>query len=141
MKSITLSALLAALSALPLAAVSPAALAGPDDGVRCPTGYTSSYGDSSHILRCSKNTTQTAATACLDPLFTVYWNRNGADRCLPTGSVIPVVGDVSGGTNFRTPSCVHAPGQSGWSIVHDGGQGNRDNCRRTFTDYVYPTQL
>lgn len=131
-------ALSAAICATPmlLGYASPAQ-AGPDDGVRCPTNYTSTWNSDTKVLRCSRDNTTPAVTACpvsSTPAFIRYHQRNGRDRCTAPSTTSPE-GLPQG--LYANAVCSVA----GYEYVNDGGTGNLDRCTKTEKQYAYPNQL
>jgi hypothetical protein len=112
------------------------AQAGADDGVHCPSGYTSNWNAQTQVLRCSKPNTTWVVTICspATPAFTNYVVRDGRDICtLPN---MPVVGNLAP-NQFSNAVC----SVGGYTYDNDGGQGDRDRCTKTETQYAYPNQL
>jgi hypothetical protein len=128
--------LLSALAAVVYAGHGTPVLAGTDDGVKCPSGYSSNWNSDTKVLRCSKSSTTWVVTVCPPPpsLFTNYNVRNGRDRCTLPG--VPYVGNLAP-NQFANAVC----SLSGYSYVNDGGDGDRDRCDKTQTEYAYPSQL
>jgi hypothetical protein len=134
-----LAGTLAAVSPTPRpAAASPdvatlPALMPPQDGVRCPSGYTAQWNSSTQVLRCSRANTTWVLTVCADPMYSTYNQQAGRDDCRRTQA--PGIGNpVASGT--RAISCA-APG---YTIKNDA-TGTRDRCERTETQWAYPHQL
>ena len=105
----------------------------PQNGVRCPNGFTSNWNSSTQVLRCSKSNTTWVLTVCTDPMYLTYNQRAGRDNCTPTQA--PGVGNpVASGT--RAIGCA-TPGHT----IRSDATGTRDRCERTTTNWSYPTQL
>ncbi len=137
--------LVAVLSTLVLLPFSQASFAGPERGVKCPSGYQSSYNSNSHVLRCIKSSDQYANTLCPDIPFNVYKVRQGADKCAtPDVISLPVVGPIPTGlsSRLRNVKCMAPPGTTGWSVETDklksgGGKYYKDRCKRSDISYSW----
>jgi len=129
-KGLTFGVLLASSSLF-----SGATFAAANDGVRCPSGYTTSFAGG--IMKCSRQTqtvAETRNTAC--PAFGIgyeYVRRTGAfDFCrrFSDGESIAVVPD---GVPFVDPQ--------NWQLKQDGAGSGKDLWIKpgvTSTDYAYP---
>lgn len=126
----------AVLTAVLLAGHGLPAYAGTDDGVRCPTGYTSNWNSSTKVLRCSKVSTTWVVTVCPPPPspFSHYNDPEGRDRCtLPS---VPYVGNMA--PNQYVNAVCSLPG---YTYKNDVLTSDRDRCEKTDTLYAYPNQL
>ena len=133
-----------------LGLVNPAAsIAGPNNGVKCPSGYSGSYNSQTGVFKCEKTKTEKAAAICPDLPFNVYKVRAGTDKCATFDVInLPVTGPIPTGlsSKLKNVKCLAMPGTSGWTLKTDvlpsgGGKSYKDECRRTVTEYAYPNQL
>lgn len=121
--------------------------AGPERGVKCPSGYTAHFA-SNKVLRCRKTSTQYANTLCPDIPFNIYKVRRGADKCATADVVnLPVTGPVPTGlsSKLRGVKCMALPGTTGWKLETDkvrsgGGKKYKDRCKRTKSNYTWPSR-
>ena len=115
------------------------AWAGPDDGVKCPSGYQTNFNESTKVMICKDSDTEYATTICPADAHH-YIQRNGRDYCNNTVE-LPFVGEVPAGhPTRRSVSCIALPDGQSWSLDIDGAAGNRDRCKRTKVKYAYPQQ-
>ncbi len=144
---INLSSMLSICSVMVVSSLySPISLAGPERGVKCPAGFTSSYSGSSKILRCKKTANQYANTLCPTPPFNIYKVRKGPDKCAqPVVVNLPVTGPIPTGlrNKIRNVQCMALPGTTGWKLDTDKvtsgpGQRYKDRCKRSNTTYAWP---
>lgn len=115
------------------------AWAGPDDGVKCPSGYQTIYNDSTKIMICKDTDNEVAATVC--PVEAPHYvQRTGRDYC-NNNVELPFVGEVPAGhPTRRNVTCLALPDGQTWRLDIDGGAGNRDRCKREKVKFAYPTQ-
>ncbi len=105
----------------------------PQNGVRCPNGFTSDWNNTSKVLKCSKSNTTFVITVCPNAMYSDYNERTGRDNCLPTKA--PGIGNpIASGSR---PIACSVPG---FTIVNDT-PGKRDRCEKTETQWAYPNQL
>ena len=133
-KGLTFGALLASTSLF-----SSASFAGADDGVRCPSGYTSSF--SSGVMKCSKqvqSAPETRPSVCpIIPFVSTQYiqNTNASDRCRRSDNGT-LVATVIGGLPVFDPQ--------NWHRDVDGAAGALDRFVKpgaTHTEYTYPVAV
>ena len=132
--------LLAAGASLGLATLVNAAAS---DGVRCPNGFEAHFDITQKVMRCERSTVLHRPTVCdaASPAHIVYRVGKGRDFCATaTDAVLPVTAIPEGDSRRRAAVC-SADASDGlrWQIEVDA-MGERDRCRATRSEWIYPSQ-
>lgn len=112
------------------------------DGVRCPNGYEAQFDSGQKVLRCERNTTQHRPTVCdpLAPAYLVYRVAKGRDICVrPEDAAAPLVVLADNEGKRRHAVCSSDGDGLRWQIEIDAS-GERDRCRATRSEWIYPSQ-
>jgi hypothetical protein len=130
------------LSWLSLAIVSRAhAAAG--DGVRCPNGYETHFDTVQKTMRCERSTPMYRPTVCeaASPEFLVYRSVKGRDFCVKAAdAATPANGFSENDPRKRNAVCIGDAGEPlRWQVEVDA-QIERDRCRATRMEWIYPSQ-
>ncbi len=113
------------------------------DGVRCPNAYETHFDSLQKTMRCERSTPAHRPTVCdaTTPEFLVYRSVKGRDFCVKAA-------DAATATNAFTDSdsrkraavCIGVAGESlRWQVEVDA-QAERDRCRATRMEWIYPSQ-
>ena len=119
------------------------AVAAASDGVRCPNGFDAQFDSAQKVMRCERSTVLHRPTVC-DPASAahiVYRVSKGRDYCATaTDAVLPVTAIPEGDSRRRSVVC-SADASDGvrWQIEADA-IGERDRCRATRSEWIYPSQ-
>jgi len=140
--SVVVAQWLAVLVAALLTAVQPVQAAAAD-GVRCPNGYEAQFDNANKVLRCERNTTQYRPTVCdpAAPSFLVYRVGKGRDICVRAEDAAAPLSALSDNDGKRRHAVCSPDAGDGlrWQIEIDAG-GERDRCRATRSEWIYPSQ-
>ncbi len=119
------------------------AIAVASDGVRCPNGFETQFDTVQKVMRCERNTVLHRPTVCdpASPAHLVYRVSKGRDYCATaTDAVLPVTAIPEGDSRRRAVVCsVEANDGLRWQIEVDA-IGERDRCRATRAEWIYPSQ-
>lgn len=142
MKSSSTAALPLLVIGLVLAG-STAVFAAASDGVRCPNGFEAQFDTAQKTMRCERTTTLHRPTVC-DPASAahiVYRVARGRDYCATAAdAVLPVTALPEGDSRRRAVVCSGEAGDGlRWQIEADA-MGERDRCRATRSEWIYPSQ-
>ena len=119
------------------------AIAAASDGVRCPNGFAAEFDTTQKVMRCERSTVLHRPTVCdpASPAHIVYRASKGRDYCATaTDAVLPVATVPEGDSRRRAVMC-SADASDGlrWQIEVDA-MGERDRCRATRSEWIYPSQ-
>lgn len=119
------------------------ATAAPVDGVRCPNGFDTRYDSAQKTMRCERSITTSRPTVC-DPSaseYVLYRAAKGGDFCVRPGDATTAFGAMTDGDPKRRPVVCSSDGTDGlrW-IVEVDAAGDRDRCRATRVEWIYPSQ-
>ncbi len=119
------------------------ASAAPSDGVRCPNGYDTRYEAALKTMRCERSTSSQRPTVC-DPAASehvVYRAVKGRDFCVRPADATMASGAATDGDSRRRSVVCSADSADGlrWQIDIDA-TGERDRCRATQVEWIYPSQ-
>lgn len=119
------------------------ALAAPADGVRCPNGFETRYDSGQKTMRCERNITTHRPAVC-DPVaaeYVLYRAAKGNDFCVRPGDATVAPAAIADGDSRRRPVVCSADTSDGtrWQLEIDA-TGDRDRCRATRTEWIYPSQ-
>ena len=135
-------AVLVALASLTFVLAS-AARAAASDGVRCPNGYEASYDSAQKTLRCERNLSVYRPTVCdaAAPEFLVYRSVKGRDFCVKTADAATTLNALTDNdARKRAAVCIVEVGETlRWQVEVDA-QNERDRCRATRVEWIYPSQ-
>jgi hypothetical protein len=113
------------------------------DGVRCPNGYETRFDSTQKTMRCERNTPVYRPTVCdaATPEFLVYRSVKGRDFCVKAvDAAAPANGFSEHDTRKRMAACIGDTGETlRWQIELDA-QNERDRCRATRMEWIYPSQ-
>ena len=119
------------------------AIAAASDGVRCPNGFEAQFDTTQKVMRCERNTVLHRPTVCdaTNPSHIVYRVGKGRDYCATvTDAVLPVTAISEGDSRRRAVVCsVDASDGLRWQVEVDA-IGERDRCRATRSEWIYPSQ-
>ena len=142
MKTITSVAVLSALTGWVLGTASPVEAAA-SDGVRCPNGYETHYDAAQKALRCERSTPLYRPTVCdaAAPEFLVYRSVKGRDFCVKAADAATAASAFTDSdARKRNAVCTSDAGEAlRWQVEVDA-QNERDRCRATRTEWIYPSQ-
>lgn len=133
---------LAAYVGLTFGLASPAQAAA-SDGVRCPNGYETHFDSAQKTMRCERNTPVYRPTVCdaASPEFLVYRSVKGRDFCVKAADAATAISAFTDNdTRKRNAACIGDAGEAlRWQIELDS-QNERDRCRATRMEWIYPSQ-
>ncbi len=113
------------------------------DGVRCPNGFEAQFDTTQKVMRCERSTVLHRPTVCdpASPAHLVYRVSKGRDHCATaTDAVLPVTAIPENDSRRRAVVCsVEASDGLRWQIEVDA-IGERDRCRATRSEWIYPSQ-
>lgn len=119
------------------------AVAAASDGVRCPNGFEAQFDTTQKVMRCERSTVLHRPTVCdpANPGHIVYRVSKGRDYCATTtDAVLPVTAMPEGDSRRRAVVCSADTSDSlRWQIEADA-IGERDRCRATRSEWIYPSQ-
>jgi hypothetical protein len=119
------------------------AFASASDGVRCPNGYETRIDDAQKIMRCERNTVLYRPTVCdpATPDFFVYRSLKGRDFCVkPIDANTSVATLTQNESRRKNAACVSDNSEGlRWQIDVDATD-DRDRCRTTRVEWIYPSQ-
>jgi len=119
------------------------ALAAASDGVRCPNGFQTQFDTVQKVMRCERSTVLYQPTVCdpVSPAHIVYRVSKGRDFCATASdAVLPVTALAEGDSRRRAVMCsAEASDGLRWQIEADA-IGERDRCRATRSEWIYPSQ-
>ena len=117
--------------------------AAPVDGVRCPNGFETRYDSAQKTMRCERSITTHRPTVCdpSAPEFVLYRTARGGDFCVRPGDATTAFGAMTDGDSRRRPVVCSADSTDGlrWTVEADA-TGDRDRCRATRVEWIYPSQ-
>lgn len=119
------------------------AIAAASDGVRCPNGFEAQFDAAQKVMRCERSTVLHRPTVCdsASAAHIVYRTIKGRDYCVTsTDAVLPVSAFIERDSRRRAAAC-SADASDGlrWQIEIDA-IGERDRCRATLSEWIYPSQ-
>lgn len=139
-------AALAAFVGLTFGVASPAQAAA-SDGVRCPNGYETHFDNAQKTMRCERNTPVYRPTVCdaATPEFLVYRSVKGRDFCVKAADAATATNAFTDNdTRRRNAVCIGDTGELlRWQVEVDAQNGRereRDRCRATRMEWIYPSQ-
>jgi hypothetical protein len=113
------------------------------DGVRCPNGFEAHYDVTQKVMRCERTTALHRPTVCdpASPAHIVYRPNKGRDYCVTaTDAVLAVTAIPENDSRRRAVVCSADPADGlRWQIEVDA-MGERDRCRATRSEWIYPSQ-
>lgn len=119
------------------------AIAAASDGVRCPNGFEAQFDTTQKVMRCEHSTVLHRPTVCdpANPAHIVYRVSKGRDYCATaTDAVLPVTAIPEGDSRRRGVVCsAEASDSLRWQVEVDA-IGERDRCRATRSEWIYPSQ-
>ena len=119
------------------------AIAAASDGVRCPNGFEAQFDTTQKVMRCERSTVLHRPTVCdpASPAHLVYRVSRGRDYCATaTDAVRPLTAIPEGDSRRRAVVCsTDANDGLRWQIEADA-IGERDRCRATRSEWIYPSQ-
>ncbi len=119
------------------------AFAAASDGVRCPNGFQTQFDTAQKVMRCERSTVLYRPTVCdpASPAHIVYRVSKGRDFCATaTDAVLSVTALAEGDSRRRAAMCsAEASDGLRWQIEADA-IGERDRCRATRSEWIYPSQ-
>lgn len=122
--------------------VSPAQAAA-SDGVRCPNGYETHFDSAQKTMRCERSIPMYRPTVCdaASPEFLVYRSVKGRDFCVKAAdAAAPVSTLTDNDSRKRNAVCIGDSGETlRWQVEIDA-QVERDRCRATRMEWIYPSQ-
>ncbi len=125
------------------ATLSANALASASDGVRCPNGYETRIDSTQRIMRCERNSVLFRPTVCdpATPDFFVYRSLKGRDFCVkPLDANTSVATLTQNESRRKSAACVSDNSEGlRWQVDVDATD-ERDRCRTTRTEWIYPSQ-
>lgn len=134
--------------ALLLAAVlglssAPLTFAAASDGVRCPNGFEAQFDNVQKVMRCERSTVLHRPTVCdpASPAHVVYRVSKGRDYCATAADAVLPPNAMSETDPRRRAVVCSADASDGlrWLIESDA-IGERDRCRATRSEWIYPSQ-
>lgn len=122
----------------------PLTFAAPADGVRCPNGYETQFDSANKTLRCQRSQTTFRPAVC-DPKFddhVVYRVNRGQDSCVRVADATASARSSTGNdARGRAVVCSFDPSEKvQWSIDVDPNSQDRDRCKATHVEWIYPSQ-
>ena len=119
------------------------ATAAASDGVRCPNGFEAQFDIPQKIMRCERSITLHRPTVCdaASPAHIVYRVSKGRDYCATATDAVLSVAAVPEGDSRRRAVACSADVSDGlrWQIEVDA-IAERDRCRATRSEWIYPSQ-
>ena len=120
------------------------ARAAASDGVRCPNGYDTHYDAARKTMRCERSTPVYRPTVCdpAAPEHVLYRASKGRDFCVrPTDGGL-ATGVLPDNDARRRPAVCVGDDSEGlkWQLDIDAGPNERDRCRASRVDWIYPSQ-
>lgn len=119
------------------------AIAAASDGVRCPNGFETKFDTAQKVMRCERSTVLHRPTVCdsASPAHIVYRVSKGRDYCATaTDAVLPVTAMPESDSRRRAVVCsLEASDGLRWQNEVDA-IGERDRCRATRSEWIYPSQ-
>lgn len=113
------------------------------DGVRCPNGYETHFESTQKTMRCERNTLVYRPTVCdaTAAEFLVYRSVKGRDFCVKAADAATNVKALTeNDARKRTAVCIADAGEVlRWQVEVDA-QSDRDRCRATRIEWIYPSQ-
>ena len=135
----------AVLSALMWLALSPASAvqAAASDGVRCPNGYETHFDAAQKNLRCERSTLVYRPTVCgaAASEFLIYRSVKGRDYCVKAADAATAASSITDNDpRKRNAVCIGDVNEPlRWQLEVDA-QNERDRCRATRLEWIYPSQ-
>jgi hypothetical protein len=113
------------------------------DGVRCPNGFETQFDAAQKTMRCERSTTQHRPTVCdpASPAHVVYRAVKGRDYCVSAADAVLSAAAIPDSDSRRR--AVVCGGDSSDSLrwqVETDAVGERDRCRATRSEWIYPSQ-
>lgn len=113
------------------------------DGVRCPNGYETHFDTAQKTMRCERSTPMYRPTVCdaASPEFLVYRSVRGRDFCVrASDAAVPANAFSDNDSRKRNATCIGDAGEAlRWQVEVDA-QIERDRCRATRMEWIYPSQ-
>ncbi len=113
------------------------------DGVRCPNGYETHFDSTQKTMRCERNTPVFRPTVCdaATPEFLVYRSVKGRDFCVKAADAATTANAFTDNdTRKRNAACIGDTDEAlRWQVEIDA-QNERDRCRATRMEWIYPSQ-
>jgi hypothetical protein len=126
-----------------LLSVSSAVNAAASDGVRCPNGYETHFDATQKTMRCERSTPVYRPTVCdaASPEFLVYRSVKGRDFCVKSADAATPASAISETDPRRKNAVCIGDGSDSlrWQLEIDA-QNERDRCRATRLEWIYPSQ-
>ena len=142
MKLLPITAVLLFAAAVSLGAAMQASAAA-SDGVRCPNGFDTQFDGVQKTMRCERGTVLHRPTVCdpASPAHIVYRISKGRDYCATaTDAVLHAAAIPEADSRRRVVMCsTDASDGLRWQIEADA-IGERDRCRATRSEWIYPSQ-
>ncbi len=124
-------------------AMASSADAAASDGVRCPNGYETHFDSTQKTMRCERNTPVYRPTVCDASAseFLVYRSVKGRDFCVKAADAATHVNAFTDNdVRKRSAVCIGDTGEAlRWQVEVDA-QNERDRCRATRMEWIYPSQ-
>ena len=113
------------------------------DGVRCPNGYETHFDPAQKAMRCERSTPMYRPTVCdaASPEFLVYRSVKGRDFCVKAADAATSANAFTDNDpRKRNAVCIGDAGEAlRWQVEVDA-QNERDRCRATRMEWIYPSQ-
>jgi hypothetical protein len=113
------------------------------DGVRCPNGYETHFDTTQKTMRCERSTPVYRPTVCnaATPEFLVYRSVKGRDFCVKAVDAAAAISAFNeNDVRKRMAVCIGDSSETlRWQIELDV-QNERDRCRATRLEWIYPSQ-
>jgi len=113
------------------------------DGVRCPGGYETHFDTAQKAMRCERSTSAYRPTVCdaAFPEFLVYRSVKGRDFCVKAADAsIAASAFTDSDSRKRNVVCIGDADEAlRWQVEVDA-QNERDRCRATRMEWIYPSQ-
>jgi hypothetical protein len=119
------------------------AVASASDGVRCPSGYETRIDSAQKVMRCERSSVLYRPTVCdpATPEFFVYRSLTGRDFCVKPADATTSLATLTQNEPRRKNAACVSDNSEGlrWQIDVDASD-ERDRCRTTRTEWIYPSQ-
>ena len=114
-----------------------------NDGVRCPNGYETQYDAATKTMRCERSNVQHRPTVCdaTFPEFLVYRTAKGRDFCVRAAdATAPVAAFIGADAKRKSVVCTGDSAEGVRLQIEVDALDERDRCRTTRTEWIYPSQ-
>lgn len=119
------------------------ATAAASDGVRCPNGFEARFDITQKVMRCERSVVLHRPTVCdsTSPAHVVYRVNKGRDYCATAADAVLAVTAIPETDARRRAVVCGGDANDGlrWQIEADA-IGERDRCRATRSEWIYPSQ-